>query len=257
MRLGVIPAALASAALVTACASETDDPAAITVAAASDLRPAFEELGRVFTERTGTEVTFSFGSSGLLREQVLDGAPFDLYASADVTDIDEVIAAGRGDAATRSEYATGRIVLWTPSGVDPPSSIETLTDATWATIAIANPQHAPYGRAARDALRSAGVLDDVEGRVVYGESVIDAFRIARSRNADVGIIARSLAVSEGGASTLVPAELHPPLRQALVVTGSGERADAAARFAETISSAAGQEVLQRYGFEPAGTGGGD
>ena len=228
----------------------------ITVAAASDLRPAFEELAGRFTEETGIEITFSFGSSGLLREQVLDGAPFDLFASADDDDVDQVIDAGRADPTTRSEYARGRLVIWTTEGTSPPEAIGDLTDPRFGTVAIANPEHAPYGRAALEALASAGVDDELGDRLVFGENVVDALRIVESGNAGAGIVARSLVVRDGDRAVLVPERLHEPLRQTLVVTGSGPRADAAARFATTVSSDAGQEIMARYGFEPAGTEGG-
>ncbi|HEX6420329.1 MAG TPA: molybdate ABC transporter substrate-binding protein [Acidimicrobiales bacterium] len=223
-------------------------PAAITVAAASDLRPAFEELGEVFTARTGTAVTFSFGSSGQLREQVLNGAPFDLFASANGAYVDEVVAAGRGRADTRADYAEGRIVLYSRDASLRPDSVADLADGRYRRIAIANPEHAPYGLAARQALESAGAYGAVADRLVYGESIADTFQIARSGNADVGIVALSLAVADGVAHTPVPADLHEPLRQALVVTGDGARGEAAAAFADLVSSPAGREVMVRYGF---------
>ena len=137
----VVLMVLTMATLLGACGGDGDDVSAasptttttappareITVAAASDLRPAFEELGTLFTKETGTKVTFTFGSSGQLREQIVNGAPFDLFASADVGFVDEVIAKGRGVAETKADYAFGRIVLWTPNGVTPPAEIAGLT----------------------------------------------------------------------------------------------------------------------------------
>ncbi len=253
-------------AATAACGADGDDAAAqvrpsaapttlgpsgsaeITVAAASDLRPAFEELGTAFEAETGTVVTFSFGSSGQLREQIINGAPFDLFASANVDFVDDVIDAGRGIADTKADYAHGRIVLWTPAGVEPPASIDELVDPRFRRIAIANPEHAPYGLAAKEALVAAGVYEVVEGRLVYGESISDTFRIAQSGNADVGIVALSLAIADGSDYTLVPAELHEPLQQALVVTSTGARGDTAVAFAAFIGSPAGREVMVRYGF---------
>ncbi|MGY6501104.1 MAG: molybdate ABC transporter substrate-binding protein [Acidimicrobiales bacterium] len=220
----------------------------ITVAAASDLRPAFEELGRAFEAETGTRVTFSFGSSGQLREQIVNGAPFDLFASANVEFVDAVIDAGRGDEATKASYAVGRVVLWTPPGVELPESIDDLTDARYRRIAIANPEHAPYGLAARQALQTAGILPQVESRLVFGENISDTFRITQSGNADVGIVALSLAIADGGDYTLVPADLHEPLDQALVVTSTGDRGAAATAFADFVGSPNGRSVMVRYGF---------
>lgn len=235
----------AAAEQMTTAAATTPE---ITVAAASDLRPALEELGARFEEETGTAVTFSFGSSGQLREQIINGAPFDLFASANVEFVDEVIDAGRGVTSTKADYADGRIVLWAPDGVDLPASIEALTDATVRRIAIANPEHAPYGRAAKEALESAGIYDDVVDRLVFGENISDTFQIARSGNADVGIVAVSLAIADGSDYTPIPAGLHEPLQQALVVTSTGARGDAAASFAEFIGSPRGRDVMVRYGF---------
>lgn len=220
----------------------------ITVAAASNLRPAFEELGATLTEQTGVDVTFSFASSGQLQEQIVNGAPFDLFASADESYVEEVIRSGHGIAETRAHYADGLLALWSPAGVPRPSSVSELAGDAYRRIAIANPTHAPYGVAAREALVAAGIHDRVAGRLVYGENIADTFRIARSGNADVGIVALSLVIAEGGAHTIVPAELHGPLRQVLVVTSSGERGRDARRFARLVTSAEGQAVLRRYGF---------
>lgn len=254
MRAVAIGAAmLAVAVLAGGCggssgAASSTDVAEITVAAASDLRPAFEELGALFEAETGTAVTFSFGSSGQLREQIINGAPFDLFASANVAFVDGVIDAGRGVAATKADYALGRIVLWSPDGVPLPGSIEELTDARFRRIAIANPEHAPYGLAAKQALETASIYDTIEPRLVYGENISDTFRIAQSGNAEVGIVALSLAIADGGEYTLLPAELHEPLEQALVVTSTGAQGDAATTFAEFLGSPEGREVMIRYGF---------
>lgn len=245
--------AIASTTLTTATTpgpttTTTPTVAEITVAAASDLRPAFEELGKAFTTSSGTKVTFTFGSSGQLSQQVNNGAPFDLFASASVSYVDDVIAKGRGVASTKADYAFGRIVLWSPKGVTLPTGTAQLPQPQYRRIAIANPDHAPYGVAAKQALVSIGVYDQVKDRLVFGENISDTFEITKSGNADVGIIALSLALANGGTYTLIPAELHKPLEQALVVTNSGARGDAAAAFAASISSAAGRNIMARYGF---------
>lgn len=255
--------AVAVAFMASACGGTSDSAPStvdeITVAAASDLRPAFEELGEAFEAKTGTRVTFSFGSSGQLREQILGGAPFDLFASADVDFVDDVIEDGRGIAATKADYAFGRVVLWTPAGVALPRSIDELVDPQYQRVVIANPEHAPYGRAAQQALKSAGVYEHVRSRLVYGENISDTFRIAQSGNADVGIVALSLAIADGGDYTLIPAELHEQLEQALVVTSTGARGQTATAFAEVIGSPEGRAVMARYGFmlpgDPPGTQG--
>lgn len=241
--------ALAAALLVGACgATDAASDRSITVAAASDLRPAFEALGAEFTEATGTEIVFSFGSSGLLREQIVNGAPFDVFASANVAFVDDVVAAGRGDPDTLADYALGRIVLWAADGIPLPERIEDLADTTYRRIAIANPTHAPYGLAAEQALERAGVLDAVDDRLVYGENISDTHRLAISGNVDVAIVALSLAIANGAPYTLVPEDLHEPLRQALVVTATGSSAPAAREFATFLGSPAGRAVMNRFGF---------
>lgn len=253
-RLGALVAALVVLVVGGSCAepgTEAADqaPDTITVAAASDLRLAFTELGEAFTAETGTRVTFSFGSSGLLREQIVNGAPFDLFASADAGYVDDVVEAGVGRADTRTDYALGRLALWSPPGSPLPGSVAELADPRYRRVAIANPDHAPYGRAAEEALRSAGVHDDLEARLVYGENVSDALRIVRSGNADVGLVALPLVVTDDAAHRVVPVDLHRPLRQSLVVVGTGPKVDAADDFADLVTGAGGRAVLRRHGFD--------
>ncbi|MDW8338822.1 MAG: molybdate ABC transporter substrate-binding protein [Thermoleophilia bacterium] len=218
----------------------------LLVAAAADLQLAFGELGRAFAAATGAEVRCTFGSSGQLAEQIVNGAPYDLFASANVAFVDEVIAAGRGVAATKVTYAYGRIVLWSPRVRY--RSLADLLDPRIRYVAIPNPEHAPYGRAAEQALRHAGVYARVKRKLVYGESVADALRLVRSGNADVGIVALSLAVGSGGRYTEIAPHRYEPLEQALVVTASGERRALARRFARFVTSEEGRSVLRRYGF---------
>jgi len=241
--------------LLNACAGSNAPPhsnaavRSITVAAASDLRPAFEAIARTFTADTGVDVVFVFGSSGLLREQVLNGAPFDVFASANADFVDAVLAAGRGDPATRTEYAVGRLALWSPPGSQPATSVADLADPRFRRIAIANPDHAPYGVAAVQALRSAGVHDIVTSRLVYGDNIADALRIVRSGNADAGIVALSLAIAEATPYDVIPSSLHAPIRQTLVVTSTGAHGDAAAAFAEYLTTEPAQRIMRDYGFE--------
>jgi molybdate transport system substrate-binding protein len=220
----------------------------LTIAAASDLRFAFEELGSLFERETGTGVRFSFGSSGQLARQLVEGAPFDVFASANVAFVDEVLASGRGDPATKAAYAFGRIVVWAR---DRELRLEQLAGpAAPARVAIANPEHAPYGLAARQALESAGLWEEVAPRLVYGENISDAHRLAGSGNVDAAISALSLALAPGdrGRWALVPTELHEPLEQTLVVTAPDERAASARAFVAFVGSPEGREVMRRYGF---------
>lgn len=218
----------------------------LIVAAASDLRPAFEELGPRFTARSGIPVTFAFGSSGRLAQQIENGAPFDVFASADVAYVDRVIAAGAGDERTKRTYAFGRIVIWSDGAPHP--DLKALADPSIAPVAVANPAHAPYGVAAVTALRRAGVYDVVAPRLVYGENVSDTLRLASSGNADAAIVALSLAIASDGGWTLIDESLHDPLEQALVVTAPPERAAGARGFADFIGGPEGRRVMRRYGF---------
>lgn len=235
--------------LATGCSSHTSaaEPP-LLVAAAADLQPAFEELGRAYEEQTGEAVTFTFGSSGQLAEQLKNGAPYGVFASASDRYVDEVLRAGRGDPGTRAEYALGRLAVWTP---ERETTLEQLPEPRFRRIALANPEHAPYGSAAQQALQATGVSGRVQSRLVYGENVTDALRLATSGNADAAVVALSLVQDRGaGVHTVVPAEAHAPLRQALVVTAEPARAADARAFAALVTSDAGQRVLARHGFSP-------
>ncbi|MEX1164166.1 MAG: molybdate ABC transporter substrate-binding protein [Nitriliruptor sp.] len=230
-------------------------PSELLVAAASDLRPAFEELATRFAAATGTEVSFDFGSSGQLAQRLIEGAPFDLYASANVAFVEQVLAEGVGDAATRRTYAFGRIVIWAPQ--DRWTGWEQLedvaSDETIVNVAIANPEHAPYGVAAEEALRVTGTWEAVQNRLVFGENISDTQRLVETGNADVGILALSLALAadERGIGTwvLVDDGLHAPLQQELVVTAvDAEQAASAEAFADLVASEEGREVMRRSGF---------
>lgn len=227
----------------------TDQKAEIIVAAAADLAPAFEELGRQFAQETGTRVTFSFGSTGTLAKQIENGLPIDLFASANVEFIDQLEHQGLIMSETKALYARGRITIWTRA--DSTSKIERIEDLARpdvARIAIANPEHAPYGRAAREALESAGIWKAVESKLVYGENVRQAMQYAETGNADAAITALSLSVRSNGRWTLVPEELHKPLDQALAVIKGAQREQEARRFAEFINSTRGRATMREYGF---------
>ena len=232
----------------SAQASTEDRP--LLVAAASDLQPAFTELGELYEQQTGRSVTFTFGSSGQLAQQLENGAPFEVFASASVAYVDQVLAAGRGDAVSKADYAMGRLALWSRTNATAAATVQQLAGPGFRRIAIANPEHAPYGLAAEQALQSAGIHDLVKDRLVYGENVSDTLRLASSGNADVALVALSLAQASGGRFTVVPASAHAPLRQALVVTAELDRIASARVFADLVTSPRGRAVLVRHGFSP-------
>ncbi len=244
-----ITAATFGAAWTPACS--TKPPAGSTevrVAAASDLARAFEEVGKAFEAKSGKKVTLTFGSTGLLAKQIAEGAPFDLFAAANVSFVDDAVKAGKCNGDTKSLYARGRIALWTRAGAPAVSALADLADPRFVKIALANPEHAPYGRAAREALQKAGLWDALKPRLVFGENVQQALQFAQSGNADAAIVALSLATVAGGAYALVPETEHAPLDQALVVCGAGARAAVAKDFAAFVSSPDGRAIMNRYGF---------
>jgi molybdate transport system substrate-binding protein len=233
---------------VAACSSKPDGRT-VRIAAASDLAKAFEELGKEFKSKTGITPDFRFGSSGLLSKQIEQGAPYFLFASANRTFAENVIQAGRCDARSAKLYARGRIVVWTPTGVAAPVKLADLADARFKRIAIADPAHAPYGVAARQALEKANVWSQIEDRMVLGENVQAAMLYAQRKEVDAAVVALSLAVvTDGGAFLPIDQSMHEALDQQLVVCGNGEEADAARAFSEFINSREGREVMTRYGF---------
>jgi molybdate transport system substrate-binding protein len=248
---------LLAAMTLTAC-SDRSGPAAhdaLIIAAASDLMPAFTLLASEFEQQTGERIVLSFGSSGLLAQQIIEGAPIDVYASADAALIDRVLSAGIGSADSRATYAYGRITLWAPgSRWGGWRSLEDLaTDPTIRTIAIANPSHAPYGAIARQALQNAGQWDALESRLVLGENVADARRFAATGDADVAIVALSLALaadeSEDGRWFAIDESLYDLLRQDLIIiTEDQDRAARASDFIGFLFSESGRSIMQRYGL---------
>jgi molybdate transport system substrate-binding protein len=250
-------AALALALAVTAC-DRAPKPSAepLKVAAASDLAIAFKDVGAAFEAKTGKKVVFSFGSTGLLARQIAEGAPFDVFAAANVSFADDVVKRGSCLADSKALYARGRIVLWARQGGHAPKRLEDLKDPRYAKIAIANPEHAPYGRAAKQALIKAGVWDEVSSRIVYGENIQQTLQYAQSGNAEAAIIALSLAISAGGTSADIDDGLHDPIDQALVVCkgggGKADRIEAARSFASFVNSDEGRRIMRRHGFRLPG-----
>jgi molybdate transport system substrate-binding protein len=221
----------------------------LTVAAASDLIPAFEEIGREFQSATGTRVVFDFGSTGLLTRQIENGAPMDLFAAANVDYINELELKGLIVDGTKAIYARGRIVIWTATNSK--LQFETLKDLTNPEvhrIAIANPDHAPYGRAARQALENSGIWENVKPKLVYGENIRQTLQFAQTGNVEVAIVALSLAQQSDGHWTLIPDTLHRPLDQALAVIKGTQNEKQAREFAAFVTGTQGRGVLQKYGF---------
>jgi molybdate transport system substrate-binding protein len=221
----------------------------IIVAAASDLLPAFEELGQMFERETGTKVTFMFGSTGNLTKQIEHGAPVDLFAAANIAFIDELNNKGLIIPDTMRLYARGRITLWTRA--DSPLNLQRLEDLALPDvkrIAIANPGHAPYGLAAREALERAGIWDAVRHKLVLGENVRQTLQYGETGNVDAAIVALSLSTNSDGRWKLIDEQLHNPLDQALAVIKQTSHEQQARLFADFINSPQGRSVMRKYGF---------
>lgn len=235
-------------AVLVACSSKSHGRS-VRIAAASDLSRAFTELGKGFTQKTHITPQFDFGSSGLLAKQIEQGAPFFLFAAANADYADQVIKAGRCDAKSAHTYARGRIVVWCQNGTAAPVQLTDLADPRYKKIAIANPEHAPYGRAAKQALEKAGIWDKIQDKLVLGESVQATMQYARTGTVDAAIVALSLAVvSDGGSFLPIDPSQYDPLDQVMVVCGNGQEADAAHQFLDYVASPDGREVMTRYGF---------
>ena len=221
----------------------------LRVAAAADLQRAFKELSPLYEKQTGVKVNIVFGSTGLLAKQAEQGAPFDLLFAADESYVVNLEKMGKVAAGSRTLYGIGRLVLWTRNGQSSVKQIGDLASPHIRRVAIANPEHAPYGRAAKQAMQKAKIWKVVEPRVVYGENVQQAMQYAQTGNAEVAIIAQSLAIGASGSYTLVPNNLHNPIRQAVGILKQSTSPTAARGFMAFVLGKDGQAVMRRYGFE--------
>lgn len=248
--------------LLVACAAGRDEArptAVVRVAAAADLRFAMVDLRQAFAQvQPGVEIAVTYGSSGQFFQQLQAGAPFDMFLSADLEYPRRLAAEGLARPEQVFSYAVGRLVLWAAndSPVDATKGLPGLLEHQARRVAIANPEHAPYGKAALAALKSAGVYDQVADRLVLGENVSQAAEFVLSGNADAGVIALSLALAPEmvgkGRFSEVPPEAYPPLEQGGVVLSQAPAAQEAQEFRTFLLSAEGRSILQRYGFlEPS------
>ncbi len=234
------------ALLLTACAANSPS---LTVAAASDLTPAFSEIGQAFTQQSGIEVQFSFGSTGQATQQILEGAPVDVFAAANVDYIEELEAAGRILPDSISIYARGRITLWRPASSQLHiTDIRDLQRPEVRRIAIANPDHAPYGVAARQALQAAGLWQEVQPKLIFGNNISQTLQLAESGNVDVAIMALSLSLASDGRWTLIPQNLYAPLDQAMAIIVTTSNPSAARQFTAFVNGDEGRAIMRRYGL---------
>ena len=247
-------------AALVACDRRSGAPGReVRVAAAADLKFALDEISAVFRRgHPDVAVTITYGSSGSFYAQLSNDAPFDLFLSADAAYPQKLVEHGKGAKETLFRYASGRIVVWVlnESQLDVTTlELRSLADPSVRRVAIANPQHAPYGRAAEAAMRGARIYDQVKDRLVLGENVAQAAQFVQSGSADVGVIALSLALSpamrDKGRYWEIPLDAYPRIEQGGVVLKSAKDPDAARALRAYLLAEEGKAILRKYGFSEA------
>lgn len=230
----------------------------LTIAAASDLQWVLKETATRFEAKTGVPVTLSFGSSGNFYSQIENGAPYDLFFSADVEYAKKLAENNFAEPGSLLQYATGKIVLWVPndSPLELSKGLEALRNPSIRKLAIANPAHAPYGRAAEMALKKSGLWEIVSTKIVQGENISQTAQLVQSGNADAGILALSLVVAPTmkaqGRYFVIPPELYSPLQQACVVLKTSPHKAEARQFVEFLKTAEIRRLFEQYGFSVPG-----
>ncbi|HXM69301.1 MAG TPA: molybdate ABC transporter substrate-binding protein [Candidatus Acidoferrum sp.] len=227
----------------------------VTVAAAADLQFAMQDIAARFQRETGKTVKVIYGSSGNFFQQIQNGAPFDMFFSANLDFPKKLEAAGSTEPGSYYQYAMGKIVLWVPkeSTIDLTSGMKALLAPSVKKIAVANPQHAPYGQAAVAAMQKEGIYEKVKDKFVLGENISQTASFVVSGAADVGIVALSLALSpnmrDKGRYVDVPPTDYPPIEQACVILASSKSKEAARQFLSFVKTPAIGEILRSYGFD--------
>jgi molybdate transport system substrate-binding protein len=242
---------LLPALMTMACGSHATLPARdeINVATAANLTRVFVELGQIFERETGIHLVTSFGATTQLAQQIEHGAPYDVFAAADTEHVDELARKGLILGDTRAIYARGRLVLWVPDSHTPVDRLEDLARADVTHIAVANPQLAPYGRAAVETLRALHLWEAVQPRIVFAQNVLTATQYAATGNADAAFTALALVYDRAGRKIEVPAHLHAPIDQAIAVLRSSSKPEQARKFVAFIAGRQAREVFKRYGYE--------
>lgn len=220
----------------------------ILVSAASDLTGAFKEIGAMYEKESGDRVVFNFGSTGILAQQIEGGAPIDLFAAANKKYVEDLERKGLIIPETKRVYAVGKIVIATPKGSAMLSSLQDLLRPEIKRVAIANPSHAPYGMAAKEAMERAGVWGKVKDRIVYSENIRQAMQYVETGNVDAAIVALSLSKGSDINYTLIPQELYSPIEQAMTVIRGAKNERKARELADFITGPKGRAVMERYGF---------
>lgn len=239
------------AASVSSCgqAPPASQTAPLLVAAASSLQPAFGEMQKAFTAKTGRQVTLNYGATGNLAKQIENGAPIDVFAAADTGYVDGLEAKGFIMPDSKAVYAVGRLMLATQDGLKVPvNRVEDLTRPEIKRVAIADPVNAPYGRAAKEVLVKLGLWSAVEPKLVYGDNVQATLQFVQTGNAEAGLVALSLAHVPEVTVVSIPDSLYQPLRQSLAIVQGTPHPQLAHQFATLVTGPRGRAVLERHHF---------
>ena len=251
-RTRIIFQCLGMALLMTA--TSIAPAASLQIAAASDLAVCMQELNATFSAaHEGAEIKSSLGSSGVFFAQIKNGAPFDVFLSADLNYPRTLAAAGKADLASLVVYAHGKLVLFSADPTLPVSQgFKSFDDARIHRIAIANPEVAPYGRAARAAMQHAGVWNAAQPRLVFGENVAQTAQFVTTQNAQVGLVGSAQVGKRDGSAApsvwVVPADWYPTIEQGGIVTEYGKSNPLAGQYLAFLQSARGRTILHKYGF---------
>jgi molybdate transport system substrate-binding protein len=241
---------LAILALISAAQAQQ-----ITVAAAADLQFAMQDISARFEKQTGKQIKLIYGSSGNFFQQIQNGAPFDMFFSANLDYPKKLEAAGLVDQGSYYRYAKGTIVVWVPndSKLNISAGLKSLLDPSVKKIAIANPQHAPYGQAAVAAMQTEGIYEKVKDKFVLGENISQTASFVVSGSADAGVVALSLALSprmkDQGRYAEISADEYPAIDQACIILNSSKNKEAARQFLQFLKSPETSATLTKYGFE--------
>ncbi|TMW70348.1 molybdate ABC transporter substrate-binding protein [Alteribacter natronophilus] len=237
--------------LVGGCANEAaEENSTVHAAAAASMYHAFTDIGKEFEEETGIEVIFTFSSTGQISRQIEEGAPYDLFAAAGEDYVYDLTRSGHIDEDSFFPFAYGVIgLVFEEDVMGTPVSAETLTEDHVNRIAIANPEHAPYGKAAKEAMETWGIWDEVEDKVIYGDNIRQSYQHVETGNADVGVV--SLALMEENSSLEfqeIPLTDHNPIVMALGITEQAENRSGAEAFSDFLTTGTGQQILRDHGF---------
>lgn len=226
--------------------------AEVVVAVAANFTAAMGEIETAFEAQSGHALTVSYGSSGRLYAQIVNGAPFQVFLSADEEKPRQLVDQGLADAATRFTYAVGSLVLWSPDADAGLDDAGALTAGRIDRLAIANPRLAPYGAAAMETLENLGLADAYRDKLVMGENISQAYQFVNTGNTDAGFVALSQVMTDGrlprGSGWVVPQRLHSPIRQDAVVTRQGQGKPAVTEFMAFLGSDQARQIMQAFGY---------